>query len=191
MSRFKTLTSLTLVTSRLHQGDSRGAHFARTALQCLFLIAAVAMASSISHAGHPLAILSAESPEACSVADASLGFATEPTLQAVWLTTSTVSEYPESLGYLPVPATKIAAEAPVKSEGTNWGATVNQSARFLFIQHSVRIGLQSKTRRNLRGPYFRDYVNSVRGFSGWDDGDSFLTNYIGHPMQGSISGSGK
>jgi hypothetical protein len=49
------------------------------------------------------------------------------------------------------------------------------------------VGLQSETRAALRGKYFRDYVNSVRGLSGWGDGDGFMANYIGHPMQGSIA----
>lgn len=90
-------------------------------------------------------------------------------------------------GYLPVHP--IADSAPPEApEGTDWSAVLHQSARFLFLQHAVRIGTQQKTRRELRGPFFRDYVNSVRGISGWDDGDSFLTNYVGHPMQGSISG---
>lgn len=91
------------------------------------------------------------------------------------------------LAYLPVlpaPGQEVAAPAG----GTDWTAALHQSGRFLFIQHAVRISTQRKTRRELRGPFLRDYVNSVRGISGWDDGDSFLTNYIGHPMQGSISG---
>src|SRR5690606_15464052 len=47
---------------------------------------------------------------------------------------------------------------------------------------------QQKTRRELGGPFWRDYINSVRGLQGWDDGDSFLVNYVGHPMQGAVSG---
>lgn len=90
--------------------------------------------------------------------------------------------------YLPVlPAPREIPQAEPENR-TDWNAAVHQSARFLFIQHAFRIGTQTKTRHALRGPYFRDYADSIRGLSGWDDGDPFLTNYIGHPMQGAIGG---
>jgi hypothetical protein len=47
---------------------------------------------------------------------------------------------------------------------------------------------QAKTRRELKGPFFRDYVRSVKGLKGWGDGDDFATNYLGHPAMGSVSG---
>lgn len=64
---------------------------------------------------------------------------------------------------------------------------VRQSLFMLTVQHSARM-FQQKTRRELGGPFWRDYINSVRGLRGWDDGDSFLVNYVGHPMQGAVSG---
>jgi hypothetical protein len=91
------------------------------------------------------------------------------------------------LSYAPI-TPSVATRSDELDGSTDWSAALHQSARFLFIQHAVRIGTQRKTRRELRGPFFRDYIHSVRGISGWDDGDSFLTNYVGHPMQGSISG---
>jgi hypothetical protein len=38
--------------------------------------------------------------------------------------------------------------------------------------------------------YWRDYKQSLSTWihSGWDDGDSFVTNYIGHPIQGALTG---
>jgi len=39
------------------------------------------------------------------------------------------------------------------------------------------------------GKFFADYANSVSGgLRQWDDGDPFLDNYIGHPLQGAVSG---
>ncbi|MCW5963735.1 MAG: hypothetical protein KIT83_06840 [Bryobacterales bacterium] len=131
-------------------------------------------------AAHPLEPPRLESLEACTVFEERLHAGIAPQYTPVILE-STAS------GYLPV----VKPEGTMPAEpnaGTTWTATLQHSGRFLFIQHAVRIGTQHRTRRNLRGPYFRDYVNSVRGFSGWDDGDSWLTNYVGHPMQGSISG---
>lgn len=69
-----------------------------------------------------------------------------------------------------------------------WGPALRQSGMFLGIQHSYRLGLQPSTREELRGPFIRDYFTSVRGLSGWDDGDSALANYVGHPMAGAIAG---
>lgn len=71
--------------------------------------------------------------------------------------------------------------------GFNWNAAFGQSMLFLTFQHVSRLG-QAKTRRELKGPFFRDYLRSVRGLSGWGDGDGFVTNYLGHPAMGAISG---
>ena len=55
-------------------------------------------------------------------------------------------------------------------------------------QHTFRIATQEETRGNLRGPFIRDYFKSINGFEGWHDGDSWLANYVGHPMQGAVYG---
>ena len=44
------------------------------------------------------------------------------------------------------------------------------------------------SRAELRGPFFKDYALSVRGYGGWKDGDSQFVNYVGHPMMGASSG---
>jgi hypothetical protein len=46
----------------------------------------------------------------------------------------------------------------------------------------------SEVRSALRGPFFSDYFDSVRNIGGWDDGDNVRTNYVGHPLSGSIVG---
>jgi hypothetical protein len=78
---------------------------------------------------------------------------------------------------------------PVAVErGFQWGKAFNQSSLFLGIQHAFRFGFESTTRTELKGPFFRDYFATVKSLRGWRDGDSFFTNYIGHPMQGAITG---
>jgi hypothetical protein len=74
--------------------------------------------------------------------------------------------------------------------GTQWKSITGQSARFLSVQHGVRL-FQQKTRSELGGPFFKDYGRSIKGFGGWGDGDGIFTNYVAHPMQGAASGSGK
>jgi hypothetical protein len=58
---------------------------------------------------------------------------------------------------------------------------------FLSIQHGLRM-VQHKTRAQLDGKFFHDYANAVSGLGGWGDTDSILTNYVGHPMMGAITG---
>lgn len=48
--------------------------------------------------------------------------------------------------------------------------------------------LQTKTRRELGGPFFEDYFTSVSNIHTWSDQDGILTNYVGHPMMGAVAG---
>ena len=78
------------------------------------------------------------------------------------------------------------AEYP-RPEGFRWGPAIRQSLLFLGVQHGYAM-TQPKTRRALKGPFLRDYAKSVKSLSGWGDGGKFFTNYIAHPMQGSLTG---
>jgi len=73
-------------------------------------------------------------------------------------------------------------------EKFNWGPAIVQSLTIQGFQHAYALTFQEKTRRALRGPFFRDYIDSVKGLSGWDDGNRFFTNYIAHPAQGAMTG---
>jgi hypothetical protein len=87
------------------------------------------------------------------------------------------------------PAFAQATEPPPKPEprGINWRGTLTQSGLLLGIQHSLRM-LQGKTRRQLGGPFWHDYLYSLHGLHGWDDGNPWITNYGGHPIMGGITG---
>lgn len=77
----------------------------------------------------------------------------------------------------------------VPAEGSlQWKPLLLQNGLFLASQHTFRFGTQEKTRAQFRGPFFKDYINSLKGFSGWDDGDEWVANYLGHPLQGSVYG---
>jgi hypothetical protein len=71
---------------------------------------------------------------------------------------------------------------------TRWGSVGTQSLFFLGIMHSWRLMIEPDTRAALKGPFWKDYIDSVSLLRGWGDGDSFLTNYVGHPMMGAIAG---
>jgi len=62
------------------------------------------------------------------------------------------------------------------------------SVRLLTIEHFVRVAFQHKTRRELGGPFFRDYSRAVRLPRTWRDGDGAIVNYVGHPIHGAASG---
>jgi len=77
---------------------------------------------------------------------------------------------------------KIAAD-----QSFHWLPAIKQSLLFLGVQHGYAM-TQPKTRRDLKGPFFKDYIRSVKSLHGWEDGGRFFTNYVAHPMQGSLLG---
>lgn len=74
------------------------------------------------------------------------------------------------------------------TDGFRWGGAVKQSVFFLGIMHGFRMATEPESRADLRGPFFKDYFATVRKVRGWEDGDPFIVNYIGHPMQGAVTG---
>jgi len=70
----------------------------------------------------------------------------------------------------------------------HWKPAIYQSLVAQGFQHSYALIFQEKTQRALKGPFFRDYWESIKGVRGWSDGNKFFTNYIAHPMQGSMTG---
>lgn len=75
-----------------------------------------------------------------------------------------------------------------KSQQFNWDGAMKQSAIFLGIQHAFRLATEEGSRADLKGPFFKDYLKALKSLRGWDDGDPFIVNYIGHPMMGSVAG---
>ncbi|MBA3247368.1 MAG: hypothetical protein ACR2GW_05205 [Pyrinomonadaceae bacterium] len=69
----------------------------------------------------------------------------------------------------------------------HWLPAIKQSLLFLAVQHSYAL-TQPKTQRDLHGPFFKDYARSVKSLHGWGDGGRFFTNYIAHPIEGSLTG---
>ena len=65
---------------------------------------------------------------------------------------------------------------------------IGDSLRLLLIEHAMRITFQEKTRRELGGPFWGDYVRSVRVPGQWHDGDGWFVNYVGHPIHGAAAG---
>ena len=70
----------------------------------------------------------------------------------------------------------------------HWRSAIEQSLMIQGVQHGYALLFQEKTRRALKGKFFEDYIDSIKGLRGWSDGNKFFTNYIAHPMQGAMTG---
>jgi hypothetical protein len=78
---------------------------------------------------------------------------------------------------------------PAKAENAvDWKGVLNQSLFFSGIQHGFRLATEPGTRAGMKGAFWRGYVDSVGNMHGWGDGDVFYVNYVGHPIQGAVSG---
>jgi hypothetical protein len=75
-----------------------------------------------------------------------------------------------------------------KSDGVDVLGTFGDSLKLLLIEHSIRIAAQEKTRRELNGPFWSDYRDSLRVPHQWEDSDAWWVNYIGHPIHGASAG---
>ena len=71
-------------------------------------------------------------------------------------------------------------------------AALLQSLGFLVLEHAFRFANDPYLRYLvLHKPFWHDYLASADNFvmNRWGDGDDFLVNYIGHPLEGSVSGN--
>ena len=79
--------------------------------------------------------------------------------------------------------------APAQASGrTDVLAAFTDSLKLLAFEHGIRVAFQEKTRRELDGPFWRDYRQSVRIPDRWEDSDAWWVNYIGHPIHGAAAG---
>ena len=72
-------------------------------------------------------------------------------------------------------------------EGFRVKRALNQSLLFVGLQHAFRM-TEEKTRRELVGPFFKDWWDSIRSLHGWKDGGRQFTNYVAHPIEGAVLG---
>jgi hypothetical protein len=87
-----------------------------------------------------------------------------------------------------LPLVNPVTSTPSSSSGVQWVPLLRESLFFLSVEHGFRVATDPDTRRNLGGPFWKGYADSVGNLHGWADGDPFFVNYIGHPMQGAVSG---
>jgi hypothetical protein len=74
------------------------------------------------------------------------------------------------------------------SKSITWGPLIGQSLALLAFQHWFRATFEDGTwAATVEGPFWDDYVNSVKGLCCWNDGDKGTTNWLFHPMLGSAA----
>ena len=83
------------------------------------------------------------------------------------------------------PSAKQGPELGQGEKGIRWHSVLKEAGLLFAATEFGRLTAQDFTREALKGPYFKDYIRSLKGFHGWDDGDPWLTNYVVHPMGGS------
>ncbi len=87
------------------------------------------------------------------------------------------------------PTTTTIAALPANSEKFNFkGAFVQTFSENLFF-HVWRVAFDPGLRYNLaHKPFFHDWFSSYKGYdmSHWGDGDDFVVNDVGHPLEGAV-----
>lgn len=71
----------------------------------------------------------------------------------------------------------------------HWKGLLMQSLEFNLMENGFRLASDDTMRFQLmHKPFWHDYVASIKQFNmgRWNDGDNFLVNYVGHPLQGSV-----
>ena len=75
-------------------------------------------------------------------------------------------------------------------EHYHWKGLLLQSLGFIAVENTFRL-MTDQTFRQLTAdkPYWHDYIASLQQWNmrRWSDGDDFLVDDIGHPMQGGVS----
>jgi len=74
-----------------------------------------------------------------------------------------------------------------KPQNIQWKPLVRESLLYLTIMHSYRMATEQKTREALGDSVFGGYFKALGSMHGWSDGDGYFENYLGHPIQGSVS----
>ena len=72
----------------------------------------------------------------------------------------------------------------------NWKASTLQTFEFTMFSHAWRVAWDPGLRYQLgHKPFFHDWFVSYSGYDldRWSDGDDFVVDYVGHPLQGAVT----
>jgi hypothetical protein len=74
----------------------------------------------------------------------------------------------------------------LKDATPHWRKAFLESELFIILMNGKRAALEPGTQAGMKGPFFRNYLRSIKGSLKWkwNDGDDFFTNYVRHPAEG-------
>jgi hypothetical protein len=90
-----------------------------------------------------------------------------------------------------LPITKVPDSANPPSDKIQWKPMVVQALEFTIFQHVWRAAWDPGLRYLIaHKPFWHDYGASLTGYNMnyWSDGDDFVVNDVGHPMEGAVFG---
>jgi hypothetical protein len=95
----------------------------------------------------------------------------------------------QSSGFQNTPVTAFKNSSP-ETSGTQvqWKPLLNASLLYLGTMHAFRLATEEGTRKGLHNSVIGGYFKSLGAMHGWSDGDTYYENYLGHPLEGAVSG---
>ena len=88
----------------------------------------------------------------------------------------------------PPPGKPSSPSKEASSQRVQWGALFEHDLLFLGVMHSFRIATEPGTREALENHVWGGYLQDLGALHGWSDGDTYYETYLGHPIQGAVSG---
>lgn len=82
----------------------------------------------------------------------------------------------------------IIRSSEVRAPGVQWKSLINSSLFYLGTMHSFRLATEAGTREGLHNSVIGGYFKTLGAMHGWSDGDGYYENYLGHPIEGAVSG---
>ena len=87
------------------------------------------------------------------------------------------------------PAPKpILRSSDAREPGVQWKSLMSGSLRYVVGMHAFRIATEAGTREGLHNSAIGGYFKALGAMHGWSDGDGYYENYLGHPIEGAVSG---
>jgi hypothetical protein len=85
-------------------------------------------------------------------------------------------------------STTLIAPSDARAPGVHWKALMHGSLSYLGSMHSFRLLTEADTRQSLHNSVIGGYFKALGAMHGWSDGDGYYENYLGHPIEGAVSG---
>ena len=85
------------------------------------------------------------------------------------------------------PLIRLTPAGPKPATKVQWRRLFEGSTRYLAVMHSFRLATEAGTRDGLRSNLAGGYFHALGAMHGWSDGDGYFENYLGHPIEGTVS----